>query len=301
MTVPILESGDLYKLAPALWSPIYEARFRDFGNTTTIIPLVDPTTSDYLPATETVLSRINSTTHKTVVYNASGSAQTVTWSTAPSAMGTPFTMTRANRFAASGLHGPSLIPGLALNGTTERWSIPDAAYWTPVIATKLSYVFCCLAVNTATQQALIAKVDDANVAREFFVKLLADETFVVILYDQVAVVSVQRASNAAVPLLTPIHIAFTWDGSVGATAMDSAVIYINGAAVASTATNNASFVQVRDGALNLGNAYDQGGTPLFFWQGSMYGGPFGPTVVNAQLTAAQVTNDWRRFRAAMGL
>ena len=274
-----------------LWEYIYNHRFANFGATATIIPLVDP-----------AIARINATAHNTKVSNASGSDQAVTLSAAPSGWSTPFDLILAadpNVKSSARLHGPAGIPFLIFNGTSERATIPDAAYWSATLD-AVSIVFCGFFVATTGRQTVIAKSDEGGALdREFSVHMTATETLQFIEYDETADGNISRATDAAVALSVPLHCAVTMD--TGAT-MANAVWYVNGASTASTAATSGTFVTVQDRTSVVSIGSDNASTPGQYLNGSgLYGGPFGIAFVQAQLTAAQVKKDYDLWRAAMGI
>lgn len=83
--------------------------------------------------------------------------------------------------------------------------------------------------------------------------------------------------------------------------MTGSLIYVNGASIASTVANSGSFVTMRDTTKVVGIGASDNATPGQYFSGSVFGGPFGPTFVQAQLTAAQVLRDYELWRGAIGL
>ena len=260
------------------------------GTTTTIIPLVDP-----------AIGRINSATSNTVVATASGSDQAVTLSAASSALATPFKFEMASPqtvFNQSRLYGPGMIPSIVLNGTSERATIPDANYWTDALAAQ-SYIWCGFLTAGAAAQLAIAKSNGADAtAREFEVGVNSDEKVFFTQWDETADATVTRTQDTASTLSLPHHFVVTMDNGAD---MTNATIYVDGALVASTASASGVFVTERDTAAVVSIGSDSAGTPAQYWASALYVGPFGPTAVQAQLTAAQAKRDYRIWRDAMGL
>lgn len=194
------------------------------------------------------------------------------------------------------MHGPAGIPGIVLNGTSEYLSIPDATYWTTAAGSTFSVVACIYPVNTAGTGTLMAKYTAAQ--EEWTVYILSDETVRFTITDTTAGVSIRRDSDGAVAVGTPAHLVFTYDGATNANGM---VIYVNGVSVASTATNGAGFVTMRNNTSTVTMGAVDSVTPSNYLNATYYGGPWGPTFTQTQLTAAQVLNDYRLWRGDMGL
>lgn len=287
--IPQLISGSFLSYAKMLWEFIYQARFANLGATATIIPLVDPS-----------IARINATTFATKVSSASGSAQTATWTAAPSALATPVVLNAiagTSVWTAPGLYGPTGIPGIILNGTSEYLTIPDVNYWTN-IASAFSIIFWGVITNQAATQYILTKYGAAG-AREWGFGITSAEKPFLLLNDDSAGVDIDRTADAAVTTAIPVQIVVTKGAGNGATAMNDALVYVNGAVVASTATNSGAFVDME----NLASAVYLGalGTPGLYYNGLVFGGPLGVTFVQAQITAAQAKNDYDIGRAALGL
>ena len=288
MPIPELSQGSYHTHYALSQELVYNARFANFGTTATIIPLVDP-----------AIGRINATAHNTKVTNASGSDQVLTFATAPSGMGTTFDLMPAptpNLYAAARLHGHG-VPSLKFNGTSERATIPDVAYWTRAATAPFSLVACIMVPNLGANSYVIAK-DNGSSAQEWALYFVSDETIRFQIFDQTASANISLASNAAVTQNVPLHIAATYDGG---TDMSASVLYVNGASVASTAAASGVFVTMRNTAAVVSIASDSAGTPAQYWSGSIFGWGFGIAFTQTQLTAAQVKNDYDLWRAMMGL
>lgn len=291
MAVGAPSAGSNLHLQRLFWPVIREGRFSSFGATTTILPLIPPDAA------------INATTHTTWPA-ASGSSQTATWSTAPSGLTTAYKediITTRSSWLTPGMYGPAGLPGIKFAGSNaNRLTVPDAAYWTRSTS-AFSIVACVVQPAAGTERVIIAKWDATALAqREWILDVDTAGKIQFLLRDQSASVVVSRVGDAASPTLVPIHIAVTHDGGTGATAMANAVIYINGASISSTATNNASYAGMDDGTASVSVGRDSDSNSLS-WAGLIFGGPFGPTFVQAQLTANQVLRDYELWREAMGL
>jgi len=151
-------------------------------------------------------------------------------------------------------------------------------------------------INNADLQVIVSKYDQTTGSelREWIIYLDASEKLVLQLYDESANVSCDRTTDSAVAVGWH-HIAVTYDGGDGATAMDGCNIYIDGLLVASTATNDGSFVSTENLATDVlvGSLTAAGGSPSFFFLGDMAQ----LTITGEELTAAQV---WAEFLKGSG-
>ena len=282
---------DYYKEAMHRWATGYAARKALLGTGTTIIPLVDPT-----------VGAINSVTGNTRMASA-GLDLATTWSTAPSGMATPFAMlpaSPASDFSQARLHGPGMVPGIKLNGTSERLTVPDNAGWTNTATNPWSLIVCMYVTNQAANQYVIAK-GDANDAtkREWELYLDSSEKPTVLIYDESVDAYISLVKDTAVSTLVPIHFAFTHDGG---TTMGASVFYVNGVSVAATAGVTGVFVSMEDLASVVTVGATGDATPTGYFGSTMYGALWGPTFVDgANLGANVVKEDYLHFAADMGL
>ena len=81
--------------------------------------------------------------------------------------------------------------------------------------------------------------------------------------------------------------------------MDTVTLYVDGVAVASTATNNVSYVAMENltSVVGLGKR----GEAANFWDGKMAGGPLGPFFTQSALSATDVADLYDLGKAALGL
>jgi len=151
-------------------------------------------------------------------------------------------------------------------------------------------------VATDSVQTLISKWDEtaAAEAREWRIHLDATEKVVVSIFDESANVGCTRTSDAAVA--AGFHqITAVYDGSGGATAANGIVIYIDGAAVASTAANDGSYVGMENltAPVYVGAIENDAGVNCYHFQGDM-------TV--AEVTTTEMTADqvWQLYGGYRG-
>ena len=265
--------GSVLQLYQAMWGPLYEAVLNILGSTGVILPIGDPKHG-----------QPNATTFTTV-----GEEQvTFTWSEAPASFDTPLDLASPDSWQG-------IIPVVDFNGTDEEADSPDAAYWTRALAAMSVGAW----VNTtAATGTILGKFDYTNDRREWvfntstlYLKLtLYDE-------DDASNSYILTLSDVAIVASTWTHVVATYNGSADASGIN---IYINGALVASTDTDQAGFTSMRDkaGLVTLGFADS---TVVEPFDGYMAGGPLGPFFVQAELGADQVKRLYEIGRRALGL
>ena len=274
---PTVQSGGLLKLYQALWAPYYQAVLNVLGSTGVILPIGDPHHG-----------QPNATTFTT-----KGEEQlTFTWSEAPSAFDTALDLTSPDSFQG-------IVPVVTLNGTDEEADSPDATYWSRGDGSNdfpMSLGLWAYLVDP-TSSSFLSKYG-AGGSQEYIAHLNGADKLQFIARDGSAALEVNRLSDAAVSADVWHHIVLTYDGTGGATAMDGATWYLDGAAVASTATNNGGYVAME----NTGQAVELGDrTNGSFFDGKMAGGPLGPFFAQVELTADQVRALYDLGRAALAL
>ncbi len=259
-----------------LWAPLYESILNILGSTGLIIPMGD-----------TNHEAANRTTVTTV-----GEEQVVfTYNEAVSAFDTPPTIL-----------GPGRIPLITFNGTDEEADTPDAAFWSRDDAggaNGFSIGVWANVTDTAAGRVFLGKFDDTGAAelREWLFFVVPDDTIRLFLYDESANVSALRTSDAAITMGSMRFFVATYDGAGGATAADTITLYEDGVAIASTATNNASYVGMEDLAtvVSLGRNIGSGR----FFDGEMAGGPLAPFFVQTELSADAIRRLYQLGRAAL--
>ena len=236
----------------------------------------------------------NGTSFKTRQRTSSGLEAVFTWSEPPSAFDTPFDPNDPASYQG-------IVPILSFNGSDEEADSPDAATWSVGNASadeSFSLGAWLYVTDTAAIRTVLAR-DDNNVAREWYLLLLGDDTLSLARFDDSAGVSILVTTDAAIAQGEWIHVVGTSDDSEAHTGMN---IYVNGATVAQTQADNASYVASEDTAAvtSLGHRLSAGSLSGPF-AGKMAGGPLGPFFTNVELTAAQVKNLYLLGRAALGI
>lgn len=142
------------------------------------------------------------------------------------------------------------------NGFAQSWAgtqygdIPDTANLTfgnGVADQALTFLALINPSATAAVRTIFAKFG-ATSTGEYRFNLTADHRPQLFLTDASVPVNVNRLANggATLPMLTWSLVAAAYDGTGGATAMDGVTLYRNASVLASTATNNASYVAMEN-------------------------------------------------------
>lgn len=137
------------------------------------------------------------------------------------------------------------------NGTDEFLQQSDQAPYTRDDtggAGPFTMVFAVKLTSSAAVETLVSKWDETGGAetREYRITKTAADKINVEIYDETNNVQCSRLTDAAVTTGSPIILGINYTGSGGATAANNIAIYVNGAVVASTATNDGSYVGMRD-------------------------------------------------------
>lgn len=276
--MPALDS--LYRDRAKLWSMVYHNRETQLGATATIVNFGD----------QEVAGKVNASTFTGKRFNASGAAPVWTPSSALSAWTTAFDLTDPANWQGA-------APVLTANGTANRMTTPDAAYWSRALAAASWGAWVNL--TDATNSAIMAKFTTAGDLREWRFWLDASDKLQLILSDENDAVTpnatLDTEANTALSEGVWHLVVATYDGTANASGID---LYIDGVVVASTDTDDVNFASMRDttAVVELGTL--DGGT---YFDGKMLGGPFGPFFVQAASTAAQIQNVYDFERHLIGV
>lgn len=263
--------GSLLTEKQAIWAPVYAARLQRFGTTATLLPFGDPNHE-----------ATNFTTFTTI-----GEIQAVfTWSEARDAFDSGLTHV-----------GPGFVPVITFNGTDEEADSPGVAYWSTTLD-AFSWV-AWVNLTDATSSTILAKYTESGDLREWRFHLTSGDDLQFILSDEddgaTPNATLDSITDVAISQSTWVHLAAVYDGSANASGID---LYVNGAVVASTDTDDANFTSSRDTAsvveLGMGNGAN-------FFDGMMAGGPLGVVQVQVGLTADQLLLDYQTGRSMLGV
>jgi hypothetical protein len=226
--------------------------------------------------------------------NESGDTTTVNTKGLGAGSGLVFTYSEARRAFDrhyGRVRGQGRVPVIPFNGVDEILTSPDAAFWTPVsggVDIPFSVGYWLRTGDYSGSRFILYKAAAVNTDEEFRLYISGNgvkEDVVIELRDASAAVTVSCQSDAELSLNSLHFVVVTYDGSGGATAANGIAIYLNGKVWASTATNNASYVAMKDGA-GLMRIGDRLGSRYF--KDILLGGPLGPFYCQKQLSAAEV-------------
>jgi len=175
-------------------------------------------------------------------------------------------------------------------GDSDDFSFGDGSNDSPFT------VFGLIEVVNGGVQRVISKWDDTtgSILAEWVVQFNADETLVLVLKDNSATVLCKRTTNTALSFGLHTYV-ITYSGLGGATAANGITIYIDGAEVASTTVNNASYVAMENLVVPvlIGTYENASGIISDFFLGD-----FGLTGIDAvEWSAADVWQLWQMVLA----
>ncbi len=160
---------------------------------------------------------------------------------------------------------------LSFNGTSDYLSTPDAndlSFGNGAADSVMSIFSVVNVTDTAAARVVIAKETTAP-DTEWVFRVGATDLEVLLISDPSAAVSAFRASDAAITQGSWTTLATSYDATGGATAANGMTHYLAGALVASTATNNASYVAMENGAGGTLIGAEVSATPANFFSGSI--------------------------------
>ncbi len=109
--------------------------------------------------------------------------------------------------------------------------------------------------NSATERVIVGKREAAETNMKWSLRLTTDHKLKVTLHDHGANKTCDATTNSALAVGTQYRVGVTYLGTGGATAASGIYIYVNGAAVVVTATNDADYVKMQDNVnyVNIGS------------------------------------------------
>ena len=252
-----------------MWGSIYESILTILGSTGTIIPIGDTN---------------HENSGRTTVTTVGEEASIFTYSEAISAFDKP-----------PYPKGPARIPIVPFNGTDEEADTPDSTYWSRGDGTNdsaFSLGIWANMVDTSGSRDLLGKWDatSASALREWLFFINSSDELSILLYDESANVSTARSSDSAITMGSLRFFTVTYDGTGGASAGNTITLYDNGSVLASTATNNGSYVAMENlsSLPTLGTNILNIGPLGNFFGDEMVGGPLGPFFTQKELTADEI-------------
>lgn len=150
---------------------------------------------------------------------------------------------------------------LTYNGTDQFTRIPDTdslSFGNGTADQAFSVVVLANVTDTAANRALACKWNATGSQREWIFYVLSTDLLQFQVRDESVGVSPVRVSDAAITQGSWALFGVTYSGVGGATAADGVALYANGAAIASTATNQATYVAMENGTgrLEIGSFSD---------------------------------------------
>jgi hypothetical protein len=280
----ILSGGSQIKQYASMHASLYAANMDILGNTGTIIPFCDPFSGN---PTATSFTSVGS---KRVQFNSYESGSLKAWSN----------FSEHNALADSDTFPyvyRGIIPIVKFGSLLNFFEInADAAYWSRGNGT-VDYPFSLgcwvnLRDKVANEHILSKWLTTTGLTkREWYVsQTVTTGVISLFIFDESAAVSCKRATDSAAPTLQWVFLTFTYNGVGGASAGNGIIMYVNGASVASTATNNGSYVAMEDTTTKVvvGASTTTTGSKAFHYKGQMAGGPLGPFYVQKELTADDI-------------
>jgi hypothetical protein len=286
------------------WEPYYSIVKDVPGNASSLVDFGDELNAGDVDATSFTGMRFHANG-----LAASSTPQPATSAVALSGWDTPFTLRDLDNWLG-------LAPVLAFNGSNENADTPAAGtgeFWTPSTRSSDSAFSVGAWLNitdTAARRAVIAKWDDSggsgNEKREWLLAIESDNKAKLHFIDEDASApsAPDRVTDAAVAQGSWIFLVASYDGGGGSTMANGITFYVDGASVASTASNASNYVAMDVTAADpTRGVYLVGSTPAmtFPFNGKMLGGPWGPFFVQSELTAEQVADYFQRMRMGVGV
>lgn len=139
---------------------------------------------------------------------------------------------------------------VSFNGTSQYGQTPDVtnlSFGNGSADSAFSIVALANVTNTAASRALVCKY--AGSAREWLFQINTSDALLMALYDESVDIQVTRTSDSAITQGSLRLFGGTYSAATGgATAANDITLYQDGLAIASTASNNASYVAMEDTA-----------------------------------------------------
>ncbi len=196
------------------------------------------------------------------------------------------------------------VPIVTFNGLDEHATTPDAAAWSVDDSGDAGFsVGAWVHVVGGAYAAIFTKWHNTTPLREYRFIVEDGNKLNLTIGEESATAFPKRVPDVAIPLNQWIYVVVTYDGTGGATAANGLTFYVNGIAVASTATNKAGYVAMENSITTpiLGDLANGG----MLWNGMIAGGPLGPWFATHNAagtpTAAQIEQLYELGKAALCL
>lgn len=138
----------------------------------------------------------------------------------------------------------------SFNGTSQYGTMPDApsmSFGNSLVDSPFSGVVLANITDTAAYRVMLAKYNFGAGNPEYAFQIRdTDDALMLLLADKSTGNTAVRASSAAITQGSPRTFHWSYDGGGGATAGNGIVLLQDGATIASTATNGASYVAMED-------------------------------------------------------
>ena len=271
-----------FALLERLWEPTWDI----LPNTTTILPLIG-LGDDGQP---------NATTFITRRGHANGVEATFTWQATD---GGPSNWTNGNDLTSPD-RWQGIVPIIDFDGVNDEADTPDILYWSVDDSgdNGFSLGVWVNAADSAATRDILAKWGSA--VAEWRLNFNGNDSLRIALFDESSGLQARRDTDSAVAQGQWIFIVITYDGTGGTSAADGLTIYVDGVAVASTATNS-SYTAMENTTQVVSLAIRE----TAFFEGKMAGGPLGPWFAThngaSTPTAAQIKRLYNLGRAALGV
>ena len=201
-----------------------------------------------------------------------------------------------------------IVPVVTFNGTDEGADSPDAAFWTrDDSGFNPASWGAWVNIDTAGSFVILGKFSNSNTDREWQFELSGGAPALRV-YDQSSEGWAIRVADSAISTGSWHHVVVTYDSTGGSDAMgtsgsmqDNVTIYVDGAIVASTASDSPFYEAMEDKTGVVSLAYQNAGleNDASFFDGEIAGGPIGPFFALVELTAAEVLELYTRGLAAL--
>lgn len=138
---------------------------------------------------------------------------------------------------------------VSFNGTSQYGQTPDAAnlsFGNGTNDSAMSIVALANVTNTAASRVMVCKY--AGSAREWLFQINSSDALLFGVFDESGDWQSTRTSDSAITQGSMRLFGVSYDGTGGSTAMNGATLYQDGLVIASSASNNASYVAMEDTA-----------------------------------------------------